>query len=113
MPAETDVEFLLAYTLETTLTIVQVFHSARDFILVLLGPSAYLPRCEIHRVWERENLRRKAVITVMLNTDALEMKDEELEGAIKFYLKAEDIPFCERVEKVQVLSEGYLNADQA
>jgi len=51
-------------------------------------------------------LERKAVITIILSGDSLKMKSEEMEGAMKFYLKAEDIPFCEKIEKVQVSSEG-------
>lgn len=50
-------------------------------------------------------MRRKAVITILLSPEALEMKDKEIEGAIKMYLKAEDLPFCEKIEKVEVLSE--------
>ena len=50
--------------------------------------------------------KKVAVITALLSAEASEMKDKEIAGIIRLYLKAEDIPFCEKIEKVEVLSEG-------
>ena len=43
-----------------------------------------------------------AIITAILKPE-IEMSDKQLEAVMKFYLKPEDIPFCERIEKVKVL----------
>ena len=43
-----------------------------------------------------------AIITAILEPE-IEMSDKELEGIMRIYLKPDDIPFCQRIEKVQVL----------
>ena len=43
-----------------------------------------------------------AMITVILKPE-MELSDKALEGAIRIYLKPNDIPFCERIEKIKVL----------
>ena len=45
-----------------------------------------------------------AIITAILS-EAADMTEKELEAAIKIYLKAEDIPYCERIDKVKVVSD--------
>ena len=47
--------------------------------------------------------KKVVIITVILKPE-VEMSDKQLEGAIRIYLKPEDIPFCERIEKVEVQS---------
>ena len=50
-------------------------------------------------------MRRKVVIiTAILSPEASKMKNKEIEAAITLYLMAEDIPFCEKIEKVEILS---------
>ena len=43
-----------------------------------------------------------AIITAILKRE-IRMSDKELEGVMRIYLNSDDIPFCERIEKVQVL----------
>ena len=52
-----------------------------------------------------KSLRKKIVITAILTAETAQMTDKKIEGAIRFYLKAEDIPFVEKIEKIEVLSE--------
>ena len=52
-----------------------------------------------------ESLRKKIVITAILTPETARMTDKEIEGAIRFYLKAEDIPLVEKIEKIEVLGE--------
>ncbi len=47
---------------------------------------------------------RVCIITCVLSREVGEMTDKEAEVAIKLYLKAEDIPFCDRIEEIRVLS---------
>ena len=49
--------------------------------------------------------KKVCVITCILTPESWNMKDKEIEGAIRLYLKPEDIPFCKHIEKVTVLSE--------
>ena len=52
-----------------------------------------------------------AVITAIISREFEDMPEKQLEGWMRIYLKMEDIPFCERIEKVKVSSvqpdEGY------
>jgi len=50
--------------------------------------------------------RKVCIITRILTPESWNMKDEEIEGAIRLYLKPEDIPSCKHTEKVTVLSEA-------
>jgi len=54
-----------------------------------------------------ESLRKKIVITAILTPETARMTDKEIEGAIRFYLKAEDIPLVEKIEKIEVLGERH------
>ena len=52
-----------------------------------------------------ESLRKKIVITASLTAETARMTDKEIEGAIRFYLKAEGVPFVEKIKKIEVLGE--------
>ena len=45
------------------------------------------------------------IITRVLTPESWNMKDKEIETAIRLNLKPEDIPYCKHTEKVTVLSE--------
>jgi len=50
--------------------------------------------------------RKVCIITCILTPESWKTKDKEIETAIRLHLKPEDIPYCKRIEKVTVLSEG-------
>jgi len=50
--------------------------------------------------------RKVCIITCTLTPESWNMKDEEMEEAIRLNLKPKDIPYCKHTEKVTVLSEG-------
>jgi len=50
--------------------------------------------------------RKVCIITCTLTPESWNMKDKEMEEAIRLNLKPEDIPLCKHTEKVTVLSEG-------
>jgi len=50
--------------------------------------------------------RKVCIITCILTPESWNMKDEEMEEAIRLNLKPEDIPFWKHTEKATVLSEG-------
>jgi len=50
--------------------------------------------------------KKVCIITCILTPESWNIKDEEIEEAIRLHLKPEDIPFCKHIEKVKVLSEG-------
>ena len=47
-----------------------------------------------------------AIITVILSPEAADIKEKDLEAAIKIYFKTATIPYCERIDKVKVLGEN-------
>jgi len=49
--------------------------------------------------------RKVCIITRILTPESWEMKDKEIEEAIRLHLKPEEIPYCKHIEKVTVLSE--------
>ena len=50
--------------------------------------------------------KKVVIITATLSPETLEIKDKEIEEVIRLYLNPSDIPFCESIEKVTVLSES-------
>lgn len=50
-----------------------------------------------------------AIITAIVNHELEDMTEKELEVVIKVYLKADDIPFCQRIESVKVVSQNELS----
>jgi len=50
--------------------------------------------------------RKVCIITCVLTPESWNMKDKEIETAIRLNLKPEDIPYSKHTEKVTVLSEG-------
>jgi len=52
-------------------------------------------------------LKRKIVIiTAILVPEALKKKDRELEAEIRAELSSRDIPWCERIKNIEVLSNS-------
>jgi len=49
--------------------------------------------------------RKVCIITRILTPESWNMKDKEMEEAMRLHLKPEDIPFWEHIEKATVLSE--------
>lgn len=47
-----------------------------------------------------------AILTVVLSDEAADIKEKDLEAAIKIYFNPATIPYCERIDKVKVLSEN-------
>lgn len=53
-----------------------------------------------------ENLKNKVcIITCVLVHETSEMANKRVEAVIKLYLKPENIPLCEKIEKITVLGE--------
>jgi hypothetical protein len=51
--------------------------------------------------------RKKVLITGILVPESWEEKDEDLEDDIRKELKARDIPWCEKIEKIKVFRESH------
>jgi len=49
--------------------------------------------------------KKVCIITYILTPESWNIKDKEIEEAIRLHLKPEDIPSCKHIEKVTVLSE--------
>ena len=56
--------------------------------------------------------RKKVLITCILVPESWEEKDGDLENDIRKELKARDIPWCEKIEKIEVFYESHMSVEK-